>query len=106
MICESVPQVPFRFNTFCPFSWVPTSFNRTATLNQQGGGPGGGGGGPQQSAAHAAAAAAAAAKAMPGIKLETLQHKRPENGDDIFYSIFPVENEELSYGETDCFIVR
>ncbi|XP_059084202.1 transcription initiation factor TFIID subunit 1-like [Tigriopus californicus] len=54
--------------------WVPTGGNRTAGSFSQ---PGKGGG-------------------LPGIKLQTI--KKPENGDDIFYSIFPVENEELAYG--------
>eukprot|EP00095_Tigriopus_kingsejongensis_P010565 maker-scaffold2286_size17589-snap-gene-0.4 protein:Tk10565 transcript:maker-scaffold2286_size17589-snap-gene-0.4-mRNA-1 annotation:"transcription initiation factor tfiid subunit 1 isoform x2" len=53
--------------------WVPTGVNRTAGSFSQ---PGKGG--------------------LPGIKLQTI--KRPENGDDTFYSIFPVENEELAYG--------
>lgn len=55
--------------------WVPTGVNRTAGSFSQ---PGKGGG-------------------LPGIKLQTI--KKPENGDDIFYSIFPVENEELAYGK-------
>ena len=53
--------------------WLPTGFNRTA-------------------------GSALSKATMPGIKLTTMQHKRPENGDDTFYSIFPVENEELAYG--------
>ena len=56
--------------------WVPTSFNRTAGSFSQ---PG--------------------KTQLPGIKLQTLQHKKPENGDDTFYSIFPVENEDLVYGK-------
>lgn len=58
--------------------WVPTGFNRTAGSFSTTG-----------------------KTVLPGIKLQTLQHKKPENGDDTFYSIFPVENEELAYGETD-----
>jgi len=60
--------------------WVPTGFNRTAGSFSQ---PG--------------------KATLPGIKLQTLQHKRPENGDDTFYSIFPVENEELAYGNATQF---
>jgi transcription initiation factor TFIID subunit 1 len=61
--------------------WVPTSFNRTAG-----------------SFSHGQGGAGSKTAPLPGIKLQTLQHKKPENGDDIFYSIFPVENEELVYG--------
>jgi hypothetical protein len=36
---------------------------------------------------------------MPGgIRLQTMQHKKPTNEDETWHSIFPVENEELVYG--------
>ncbi|XP_040573195.1 transcription initiation factor TFIID subunit 1 [Lepeophtheirus salmonis] len=55
--------------------WVPSTFNRTAGSFSQ-----------------------TSKTAIPGIKLQTMQQKRPINGDDTWYSIFPVENEELVYG--------
>ena len=66
--------------------WVPTSFNRTAgtSFGQLSGG---------------------SKVAIPGIRLQTLSHKKPENGDDTFYSIFPVENEELAYGRWEDEII-
>ena len=61
--------------------WVPTGFQRTAGNFSQAAGASGPGG----------------KAGLPGIKLQTLQHKRTD-GDDTFYSIFPVENEDLVYG--------
>ena len=55
--------------------WVPTGFNRTAGSFSQTG-----------------------KSALPGIKLQTMNQKRPVDKDDTWYSIFPVENEELVYG--------
>ena len=59
--------------------WVPSSFNRTAgTFSQPGKNP-----------------------SIPGgIRLQTMQHKKPANDDETWHSIFPVENEELVYGMT------
>ncbi len=73
--------------------WVPSSFNRTAGCAFSAGGAAGG------QTPGSIPGSSGSVKAMPGIKLQTLQHRRPENGDDTFYSIFPVENEELAYGE-------
>ena len=61
--------------------WVPSSFNRTA-------GAFSGGQGTSKSIS-----------SLPGVKLQTLQHKKPTDGDDTWNSIFPVENEELAYGK-------
>jgi transcription initiation factor TFIID subunit 1 len=66
--------------------WVPTGFNRTAGLFSGGAG------------ANVPGAKPGGLLPVGGVRLQTLGHKRPENGDDTFYSIFPVENEELSYG--------
>ncbi len=74
--------------------WVPTGFNRTAgPVGKSDGAQQPGGGNP------------VVVGPMPGkgggvhaIRPLTTQLKRPENGDDTFYSIFPVENEELAYG--------
>ena len=58
--------------------WVPSTFNRTAgTFSQPG-----------------------KNTSMPGgIRLQTMQHKKPTNEDETWHSIFPVENEELVYGK-------
>ena len=57
--------------------WVPSSMSRTAgSFSQR---PG--------------------VKPELQIRLATLGKKLPENDDDTWYSIFPVENEELVYGK-------
>ena len=65
--------------------WVPSSFNRTA-------GSFSGGQGTSKSIS-----------SLPGVKLQTLQHKKPTDADDTWNSIFPVENEELAYGREILF---
>ena len=65
--------------------WVPSSFNRTA-------GSFSGGQGTSKSIS-----------SLPGVKLQTLQHKKPTDADDTWNSIFPVENEELAYGREISF---
>ena len=59
--------------------WVPSSFNRTA------------------GAFSGSQGSNKAISGLPGVKLQTMQHKKPTDGDDTWNSIFPVENEELSY---------
>ena len=61
--------------------WVPSSFNRTAGSFGSGQGAG------------------KSASGLPGVKLQTMQHKKPTDADDTWNSIFPVENEELAYGK-------
>ena len=60
--------------------WVPSSFNRTAGSFSSSQGTG------------------KSISGLPGVKLQTMQHKKPTDADDTWNSIFPVENEELVYG--------
>ena len=61
--------------------WVPSSFNRTAGSFSSSQGT------------------SKSISSLPGVKLQTLQHKKPTDADDTWNSIFPVENEELAYGK-------
>ena len=67
--------------------WVPSSFNRTA------------------GAFSGSQGSNKAISGLPGVKLQTMQHKKPTDGDDTWNSIFPVENEELSYGRWEDEII-
>ncbi|KAK9885772.1 hypothetical protein WA026_013642 [Henosepilachna vigintioctopunctata] len=73
--------------------WVPSSGNRTAQAFSQPGKSGGIGG---------AAAIRMPPATMPVIKPKTpigLLNKQRDDIDDTWYSIFPVENEDLVYGK-------
>ena len=83
--------------------WVPTGFNRTAgsfagagVPGQPGGGGGKGGGVPEVK--YQAMSKAAKAKAIAAAAAAAAKDNKDGENDDIFYSIFPVENEELAYG--------
>ncbi len=72
--------------------WVPTGFNRTA-------GPVGKDGPQPAGDKNPVLVGPVTGKSgVHAIKPLTTQMKRPEGADDTFYSIFPVENEELAYG--------
>ena len=80
--------------------WVPTGFNRTAGSFAGAGVPGQSGGAKGSGVPevkYQAMSKAAKAKAIAAAAAAAKDNKDGEN-DDIFYSIFPVENEELAYG--------
>ncbi len=76
--------------------WVPTGFNRTAgPMGKTDGQPPG-----STSGVNPVLVGPVLGKSgVHAIRPLTTQLKRPQDGDDdTFYSIFPVENEELAYG--------
>ena len=87
--------------------WVPTGFNRTAGSFVGAGVPGQSGsskGGGVPEVKYQAMSKAAKARAIAAAAAAAKDNKDGDS-DDIFYSIFPVENEELAYGRWEDEII-